>query len=128
MSEEEFTVMGYAATVPEHWNLHLHEQSARDAAHWYLENFDKRGSGTVRDPQWFPHGFLAIVSKDWKETRVVLVFYNTDVYNDLEEPREDKSIPVVSFVMNPKDVGGILIALRQTGESIGDVEYTFAMV
>lgn len=124
MSEEEFTEMGHAATVPEPWNLHLHGQSARDAAHWYLENFDKCGSGTVEDPQWFPHGFLAIVSKDWKETGVVLVFYDYD----LTKLREDKSIPVVSFMMNPKDVGQILITLRQTDNFIKNVERAYAMV
>ena len=124
MSEEEFTDMGHAAAVTESWDLHLHGQSARDAAHWYLENFDKRGSGTVEDPQWFPHGFLAIVSKDWKETGVVLVFYDYD----LEKIREDKSFPVVSFVMNPKDVGEVLITLRQTDDFIKNVERAYAMV
>jgi hypothetical protein len=125
MNEEEYTEMGHAATVPESWDLHLRGQSERDAAHWHLENFDKRGSGTVEIPQWFPHGFLAIVSKDWKETGVVLVFYNTGVYWDPEEPREDKSIPVVSFVMNPKEVGAILITLRQTDDWIENVESAF---
>jgi hypothetical protein len=122
MSEEEFTEMGYAAAVPEHWQLHkktaLDEQTALDAAHWYLENFDKSGSGTAEMPQWFPFGFLEIMSNNWMETGVVSVFYN--FHSD--EPLEDKSVPVVAFVANPEQVGEMLIALRQCDEFIDGVK------
>jgi hypothetical protein len=40
-----------------------------------------------------------------------VAFYNTGVYYVWEEAREDKSVPVVSFLMNTKNVRGILITL-----------------
>lgn len=122
LDEEEFAEMGFAAAIPQPW--HLHEKSASDAIQWHLEKFDKRGSGTVDQPQWFPHGFLGIMSTDWKETGVVLAFYNF-WYHDGQLP-EDKPIPVVAFVLAPQDVGSVLISLRQTEQHINDVKDAYA--
>jgi hypothetical protein len=139
-NDKEFAGLGYYAAVPEHWQLHKKtaldeettpdeheqttpdeheqntpdEQTALDAAHRHLEEFDKTGSGTAKWPQWFPFGFLGIISNNWRETGVVSVFYN--IHSD--EPLEDKSVPVVAFVANPEQVGEMLIALRQCDELI----------
>ncbi|PWO20054.1 L-alanine-DL-glutamate epimerase [Pyrenophora tritici-repentis] len=48
--ESELAEMGYAAAVPEPWQLH--ERSAPDAARWYHEEFNKDGPRSANDPQW----------------------------------------------------------------------------
>lgn len=121
-SEEELAEMAYAAAVPDPWQLH--DRTAPDAAQWYLDSFDERGCGTLEgEPQWYPLGFLGICSSDWKETGVVLVFYDARSSHPEEEP-----VPIVAYIMRPEDVGWVLIALRQGDDYIYNVKTHSEMV
>jgi hypothetical protein len=112
-SEEELAEMGYPAAVPDPWQLH--EPSPREAAQWYHTDFDKRGSTgrTIEEPQWYPLGFIGIMSDDWKKNGVVLVFYDA-----LSDHPKDDPVPVVAFVVDPKEIGSCLISLRQGDDDI----------
>ncbi|KAJ4347490.1 hypothetical protein N0V95_005411 [Ascochyta clinopodiicola] len=107
----ELAEMGYAAAVPEPWRLH--ERSAPDAARWYHKEFNKDGSGNVSNPQWYPLGFLGIVSGNWRKTGAVLVFYDARHQHPENEP-----VPVKAFVVDPEKIGPTVISLRQ-----GDDDY-----
>ncbi|EDU46312.1 hypothetical protein PtrSN002B_007635 [Pyrenophora tritici-repentis] len=109
--ESELAEMGYAAAVPEPWQLH--ERSAPDAARWYHEEFNKDGPRSANDPQWYPLGFLGIISSDWMETGAVLVFYDARHQHPTDEP-----VAVKAFVLDPEKIGPAVISLRQ-----GDDDY-----
>ncbi|KAG9197644.1 hypothetical protein G6514_001168 [Epicoccum nigrum] len=110
-SDEELEEMGYPAAVSDPWQLH--EPSPREAALWYLTNFDKRGSSTFEEPQWYPLGFIGIMFINWKETGVVLVFYDA-----LAENSKHSLVSVVAFVVDPNKIGSSLISLRQGDDDI----------
>ena len=61
-TEAEFAEMGVVATVPASWQVQ--DESAMGATQWFLDDFNKRGDGTARDPQWFPYAFIGIASRD----------------------------------------------------------------
>lgn len=109
--DSELAEMGYAAVVPTPWQLH--ERSAPDAVRWYHEEFNKGGSRGTDDPQWYPLGFLGIVSCDWRETGVVLVFYDAR-----HQHPEDEPVAIKAFVVDPEKIGPAVISLRQ-----GDDDY-----
>jgi hypothetical protein len=109
--DSELAEMGFAAVVPEPWQLH--ERSAPDAVRWYHEEFNKDGSRPVNDPQWYPLGFLGIVSRGWRKTGAVLVFYDALPHHPKDEP-----VAVKAFVVDPEKIGPAVISLRQ-----GDDDY-----
>ncbi|CAE7195323.1 hypothetical protein CFE70_007564 [Pyrenophora teres f. teres 0-1] len=109
--DEELAEMGYAAVVPEPWQLH--GRRAPDAARWYHEEFNKDGTRSVNDPQWYPLGFLAIASSDWRDTGAVLLFYDAQHQHPKDEP-----VTVKAFVVDPEKIGPTIISLRQ-----GDDDY-----
>jgi hypothetical protein len=104
--DSELAEMGYAAVVPESWQLH--KRSAPDVARWYHEGFNKDGSRTVNDPQWYPLGYLGIASSDWGKTGAVLVFYDARHQHPKDEP-----VAVKAFVVDPENIGPAVISLRQ---------------
>lgn len=114
--------MGHPTAVSDPWQLH--EPSPREAALWCRADFDKRGStgSTIDEPQWYPLGFIGIMSDEWKENGVVLVFYDA-----LADNSEDSSVPVVAFVVDPKEIGSCLISLRQGDDDIDNVKGHDAM-
>jgi hypothetical protein len=108
----ELAEMGYAAAVPQAWQLH--ERAPPEAVRWYHEEFKKIGTSTTDDPQWYPLGFLGIASKDWKKTGVVLVFYDAGPGS--------KDITVKAFEVNPNQIGPVLISFRQGDDDYDNVE------
>lgn len=110
-AEEELIEIGYAAAIPQPWQLC--EKLPPDAMPWYHEQFNKFASSTSRDPKWYPLGFLGIASLDWKKKVVVLVFYDA-----LHNQTCDSDVPVRAFIVDPSQIGPTLISLRQ-----GDDDY-----
>ncbi|KAF2992986.1 hypothetical protein E8E13_000470 [Curvularia kusanoi] len=119
-SDEELAEMGYVAAVPDPWQLH--DLTAHDAAQWHLYKFDKRGHGTIEEPQWYLLGFLGIFCSSWKETGVVLVFYDARSMHPEDEP-----VPVVAFVVDLEQVGSSLNSLRQGDDDIERFKGGFEM-
>jgi hypothetical protein len=115
--EKELAEMGYAASVPQPWQLH--EKAPPDAVRWYHDKFDKEGSSETDDPQWYPLGFLGIASKDWRETGVVVVFY------DAQPGSED--VPIKAYRADPQKIGSIAIDLRQGDDDYDNVKRHSAM-
>lgn len=117
--ESELAEMGYAASVPEPWQL---EKSAADAACWYHEEFKKNGSRTVDNPQWYPLGFLGVLSNEWRKTGIVLVFYDVR-----HQHPEDEQVAVKAFVVDPEKIGSTAISLRQGDDDYENVKQNAAL-
>lgn len=113
-TEAEFAEMGVVATVPASWQVQ--DQSPMGAAQWFVENFDKRGEGAARDPQWFPYAFIGIASRDWRDKGVVVVFFK-----DHGELMEGEPLPIVAFVASPEKIGSMLNTLRQHQDHIDNI-------
>jgi hypothetical protein len=110
--DTELAEMGYAACVPQPWQLY--EKTPRDAVRWYHEQFDKDGTSETEDPQWYPLGFLGIASNDWERTGIVIVYYDA-------QPGSEQ-VPVKAFKADSAKVGSAIISLRQ-----GDDDYDNVM-
>jgi hypothetical protein len=109
--DAELAEMGYVAAIP---NLcQLHDKTPLEAVQWYHERFSKSGTGSAGDPQWYPIGFLGIVSPDWREDGVILVFYDA-----LPENPDNENVAVRSYRLDPEKIGSALIDFRQ-----GDDDY-----
>lgn len=120
IGDSDLAEISYAAVVPEPWQLH--ERSASDAARWYHDESNKDGCRTVNDPQWYPLGFLGIVSSDWRKTGAVLVFYDASH----RHPKEEQ-VAVKAFVVDLEKIGPAVISLRQGDNDFGDVKRNSAM-
>jgi hypothetical protein len=120
-SDEEFAEMGVAARVPESWQLQ--GRSPMGAAQWFLDDFDKRGEGTARKPQWFPYALIGIMTTDWRDNGVVVVFFK-----DHPALMEGEALPIVAFVASPEKVGSMINTLRQHNDHIDNVREDDEMV
>jgi hypothetical protein len=109
--EAELKEMGYVAAIPQPWQLC--ERAPIDVVRWYHDEFDKSGSSSTREPQWYPLGFLGVTLSDWKNAGVLLVFYDA-----VHDQASNSDVPVRSFVIDPDQIGSTLISLRQ-----GDTDY-----
>ena len=120
-TEAEFAEMGVVATVPASWQVQ--DESAMGATQWFLDDFNKRGDGTARDPQWFPYAFIGIASRDWRDNGVVVVYIK-----DHGELMEGEALPIVAFVASPEKIGSMLNTLRQHQDHIDNVREDDEMV
>jgi hypothetical protein len=119
--EAELAEMGYAAAVPQAWQLY--ERAPQDAVRWYRNEFNKAGDSYTDDPQWYPLGFLGITSPDWKQTGIVLIFYDA-----WPEHPDNENVTVKAFVVDPKKIGITLIDLRQGDDDYENVKKWSAML
>jgi hypothetical protein len=110
--DAELKEMGYAAAIPHPWRLP--EEEPLDAVRWYQDDFDKMGStGVIAYPQWYPLGFLGILSPDWRVKGVVLVFYDA-----VSGQSGNQEVSVKACRLDPEKIGLTLTSLRQ-----GDDDY-----
>jgi hypothetical protein len=109
--DAELAEMAYVAAIPQQWQLH--EKRPLDLVRWYHESFNKNGTSSSDDPQWYPIGFLGIASPDWKKDGVVLVFYDAP-----PGQLENEEVTVRCYRLDPEKIGPTLIDFRQ-----GDDEY-----
>jgi hypothetical protein len=116
----ELAEMGYAAAVPQAWQLY--ERSPQDAVRWYHNEFNKDGDSYTDDPQWYPLGFLGITSSNWKQTGIVLIFYDA-----WPGQPDNENVTVKANVVDPEKIGSTMISLRQGDDDYENVKKDSAM-
>jgi hypothetical protein len=118
--DAELAEMGYAAAVPQPWQLH--ERALKDVVRWYHEDFNKSGPSSTDNVQWYPLAFPGIDSADWRATGAVLVFYDAR-----SRQSDNEDVVVKAYRVDSNQIGPTLISLRQGHDDHENVKRWSAM-